>query len=122
MTIKIHKFLKSDLSDVSSIQVSGAGLANTSGMTISHFACCVKSSEVTLPYTIEGVDKHIPYVDDVDFCVVIRKKVDLTATGVNEKEITDIGNDIGKYEYTDIVPNKPLDLPPEFKELYKKDK
>ena len=118
MTIKIHKILKSDLSQVDSIKI--IEVSNTSGMTISHFACSVKSAEVTVPFSIEGTEDHVSNIDDVDFCLVVRKKVDLKAVGVNEKTEKDVGKDVGKYKYVDNVPSRPLDLPPGFQELYKK--
>ena len=121
MTVKIHKILKSDLSVTNTINATNAGLSKTMGMTISHFASSVKSTEATIPFTIEGVDEHIPYIDEVEFCVVIRKKVDLKATGANSIEQKDIGKDVGKYGYKDNVPQKSYDLPPGFQELYKND-
>ena len=119
MEIQIHRFTNA-FSLVSSISVTNAGLSNSSGMTISHYAGSVKSSEVTIPYEIEGTANHVPYIEDAEFCVVVRKKVDLTATGVNQKEIKDIGEDIGKYKYTNSSPSTLFDLPPGFQELYKK--
>ena len=119
MTIKIHKILKSDLSEDTSLNI--LGMANTTGMTISHYADSLKSTEATILFSIEGVPEHITYIDDVEFCTVIRKKVDLKAVGVTSKTEEDIGKDVGKYKYTDSVPNRPLDLPPGFQELYKRD-
>ena len=119
MTIKIHRFLKSDLSRAGSLNVAASGLANTSGMTISHYAYSLKQTEATIPYEIDIVSEHVPKISDVDFCVVIRTKVDLTAPNVNEKTIEDIGRDVGEYNNVNSVPSKPLSLPPGFTELYK---
>lgn len=117
MTIKIHQFTNV-FSYVTSINVT---MANTSSMTISHYAESVKATESTVPFEIEGVTKHIPIIEDPIFCTVIRKKVDFTAVGPNSNRIKDIGKDIGKYNYVDSTPKTPLDLPPGFQELYKKD-
>ena len=117
MTIKIHKFLKTDLSEDSSITST---LTETEGMTISHFAGSTKSTEATIPYIIEGFEKHVPYIENVEFCVVTRKKIDLTATGINENIKKNIGEDIGEYDHIKSVPVPPSDLPPGFTELYKK--
>jgi hypothetical protein len=117
--IKIHRILKSDLSKVNALNVHAAGMSNTSGMTISHFAYAPKQTEATIPYTIEIMQEHVPIISDIDFCVVVRTKVDLTATGPDGKTKEDIGNDIGEYDYADRVPSRPLDLPPGFQELYK---
>ena len=116
MTVKIHKILKSDLSYVSQ---SVSTIANTVGMTISHYAGSNKSTEATISYTIEGVDKAIPQIDNAEFCQVIRKKIDFTAIGINEEVIEEVGEDIGKYDYKDIVPKRPPDLPSGFQEAYK---
>jgi len=119
MTIKIHRILKSDLSNAGTIDVHASGMSNTSGMTISHFAFAPQQTEATIPYSLEIVSEHVPKISQTDYCIVIRKKIDLTAVSVNEKTIEDIGKDIGEYDYTDNVPARPLDLPPGFTELYK---
>jgi len=119
MTIKIHRILKSDLSKVNTLNAYAAGMSNTSGMTISHFAYAPKQTEATIPYTIEIMSEHVPIISDIDFCVVIRTKVDLTATGPDGKIKEDIGNDIGEYDYSNNSPSRPLDLPLGFQELYK---
>ena len=92
MAIKIHKILKDDLSYDSGINISSAGMDRSTGMTISHFACSLKSTQATIPYEIESTEKRIPYIPPLEFSMVIRKKVDLTAIGVNEKIITQITN------------------------------
>jgi len=117
MTVKIHKIFKDDLSEDASTKV--VEMANTTGITISHFAGSLKSTEATITFEIEGAPYHVPYIDDVDFCLVGRKKVDLKALGSDGKIKKDIGKDIGKYKYTDRIPNFSLDLPPGFQELYK---
>jgi len=119
MTIKIHRLLKSNLNEQDSINVVHAGMSNTSGMTISHFAYSSKQTMATIPYEIEIMDNHVPSVSDIDFCVVIRTKVDLSASGVNGKTIEDVGNDVGAYNYTDSVPSRMTDLPQGFTQLYK---
>ena len=119
MIIKIHQISKEDLSQVNSIDILQAGMANTSGMIISHFASAVKSTEATIPFELESVKEHVSNID-VDFCLVIRKKINLTATGSTGKIREDIEEDIGEYDYTNNVPSRPLDLPPQFVELYKR--
>ncbi len=115
--IKIHKFSKSSLTQDSESIVT---LDSTNGMTISHFAGATKSTEAMLPFVIEGTEKHVPYIEDVEFAVVMRKKIKLTATGVNENIQKNIGEDVGEYDHVDNVPSRPLDLPPGFTELYRK--
>ena len=116
MTVTIYKFNKDGLFEVSSLDMM---MSNSASMTVSHLAGVVKSSEVTLPYIIEGVDRHIPDVEDVEFCIVARKKVDMTATGINENIKKNIGEDVGEYNHTDNVPSPPSDLPPGFTEVYR---
>jgi len=116
MTVKIHKIEKEDLAYVDGIVTD---MVSTSGMSISHYADSYKQTSATIPYEIEGVEKHIPIVEEVEFSPVVRKKVDFTGIGVNGQEIKDIGRDTGKYDYKKDVPKRPLDLPPGFTEIYK---
>jgi len=116
MTVKLHKINKDDLSWNSSIL---SDLSDSNGMVITHYADSVKGSSATLNFEFEGVEQYLPAITSIDFCNVVRKKVDLKAIGPNSKTIKDIGPDKGKYNYKDSVPAQPLDLPPGFKELYK---
>jgi len=116
MAVTIHNISKIDLQPLASLDME---MSNSAGITISHLASVVKSSEVTLPYLIEGVDTHISEIKDVEFCIVAREKVDFTATGVNENIKKNIGGDIGEYNHTDNVPPAPCDLPPGFTEVYR---
>ena len=118
MAIEIHEILKSDLTDNAKIDVYG--LTNTTGMVISHYAHSWKSTLAAIPFTIEGVDNHVPHIEDVDFCVVIRKKVNLSATGPNYNVRKDVGEDQGKYKYAEDSPAPPSDLPPGFTEVFKR--
>ena len=116
MTIKIIKYSKTDFSLVEEIKTS---LSKSTGMTISHYADSDKASGVTLDFEFEGMAKHVPHINDIEFCTVVRKKIDMTGVGVNGKIIKDVGNDIGKYNYKDVAPKRLSDLPPGFQELYK---
>jgi hypothetical protein len=118
MTIKIHKISKTDLSKDMVMNVELAGLSNSSGMIISHFAYSSKQTEATIPYAIEIVREFVPQVD-IDFSVIIRKKIDLTAIGPDSRIIEGDGKDLGEYNYVDSVPHRPSDLPPGFTEWYK---
>jgi hypothetical protein len=89
-------------------------------MTISHYAYSLKQTEATIPYEIEVVREYVPLIEEVEFCVVLREKVDLAATGPNEETIKDIGEDIGKYNYVNKSPSGLLNLPIGFQELYRK--
>lgn len=116
MTIKIHKIGK-DLTYSNNIVPTLS--SNSVGMVISHYADSVKLVEATLPYSIEVVKETVPFVDEVEFCVVIRKKVDLTAIGPNTQDINNTGKDVGANECPYQSPQRPPELPPGFTELYK---
>jgi hypothetical protein len=116
MTVKIHKINKDDLAFVSSIL---SDLVDTNGMIISHYADSVKGSAATLNFEFEGVEKHLPVINSIEFCNVVRKKVDMRAIGPNQKIIKDNGLDLGEYDYKDSIPSKIPDLPPGFQQLYK---
>ena len=116
MAVKLYKLLKNDLSQMSDIDVD---LSTSNGLTISHYTCGTNSSKVDLPFQIEGVESFVPYIEEIDFCVVTRQKVSLIATGPNGTTIKNIGKDIGKYKYIDSVPSSLVDLPPGFQELYR---
>lgn len=118
MSIFIHKIYKADLAYNTSIDVTLAGMANSTGMTISHFADCDKSTMASIPYSIEVVKESVPVIS-VDFGVAVRKSLDLTAIGKNVNIITNIGKDLGANDHPNSVPSCPLDLPPGFQELYK---
>lgn len=118
MTIKIHSISKADLSQINSISPTAAGMTSSSGMTISHYSYCDFSADVTLPYSIEVVDNHVPYIKDVDYCIAIKEKENLIGVGVNAQTIKDIGDDVGKYTYSNCSPSRTLDIPIGFKEFY----
>jgi len=64
--------------------------------------------------------RHVPYLKNPTLCVVIRKKVRANAIGPNTNAMQNIGKDVGRHDYVDAVPEAPLDMPIEFKELYRK--
>ena len=116
MTIIIQKFSK-DLKIVDDIQVN---LDSVSGITISHYDGFVSAYGLQIPYIIEGVEKHIPdYIENIEFCNVIRKKINLGSIGPNCQAISKASDDVGKYDQVNKKPSESLDLPPGFKEIYK---
>jgi len=119
MKLKIHRILKSDLSESDSINIKISGMSNTSGMTISHYAFAPKQTEVSIPFSFDSVNEHVPKSISVEFGIAVRKQIDLDGIGPNGKRIEDIGNDIGEYNYKDKSPSVPKDLPPGFREVYK---
>jgi len=118
--MSIYKISKYNLTLVDSFDIYSLGMETPTGMTISHYACSPKVGEATIGFEFEGVELFIPYVKEVEFCTVIRKKVDLLAVGVNGRTIEGNSQDIGKYDYKDKKPSPTLDLPQGFTELYRK--
>jgi len=119
MDIKIHIIDKDTLGLNGGIDLIRSGMASVDGMTVSHFANGTKSTEATIPFLIEGSAENVPSIQDVDFCLTIRKKINATAIGPNGKEIKDKGSDFGRGSYKGDKPTRPLDFPPGFTELYK---
>jgi len=111
MAITIIKFNKSlSLIDSEEVEVSEA-------MTIDHFADVIKTDEGEIEFVISGTNCQIPEIEDLDFCVVIREKVDMTAQGPNDVMIKDREQDSGNKDFKDHKPSVPVDLPPGFVEL-----
>lgn len=113
MGATIYKINKSDLTELGSYNLS---IENIQGLVIPHMFDGNVSNSSTISFTIEIVDKHVPYLQE-EFMVVIREKVDASATGPNAQTITDVGEDMGKLDYKKKVPHRPWDLPEGFVEL-----
>ena len=111
MSIEIVKFNKS-LSIIDSETILASD-----GMTIDHYSDVIKTAEGEIEFIISPTNCQIPELEDPDYCVVIREKVDLTALGSNELIITDRDKDIGNKNYKNSSPYTPVDLPPGFIEL-----
>jgi hypothetical protein len=116
--IKLHHIDKATLDINQTLDISELGMESSIGFTISHYLSLYNSAEATLPFEIEGVNKHITSIKDVEFALVIRKKIDLTAIGPNGNTINNAGNDSGRYG-NNRHPYIPLDLPSGFTELYR---
>jgi hypothetical protein len=95
-------------------------MSDPEAMSISHYAYSGKSTMATLPFTVNGVSSHIPHILETDFAVSVRQKVDLSACGPNEVLVRHTGDDKGRYDYHDVAPRRPTDLPPGFIEVYRK--
>jgi hypothetical protein len=114
----LYEISKDDLEIIRSLDTSFLGIDTPTGLTISHYAGSWMSVEASLVFTFEGVEEFTPYVKEVDFYIVSRQRIDLTAVGQNEQIIEDNRKDIGKYSYKNTLPPT-LDLPPGFTELYR---
>jgi len=111
MSIKILK-LNKNLSLIDSISTD-----LSDSMSIDHFNDVVKNSNAEIIFTISATDSQIPFIDEEEFCIVIREKVDLSAQGPNDVIIKNINKDVGNKSYKDFKPYSPVELPPGFIEL-----
>jgi len=117
MSVKITKLLKDGLTVVENTDVSAFGLSNSTSMTISHYADSEKQTGVTIPFEIEGTNLHVATMEDVEFQLVARERIDLTATGPHPDLAEDAAPDKGEYKHKDSVPRRPVQLPLGFEEL-----
>jgi len=112
MTTAIIKFNKDTLAQVGNKELF---IENSWDLTISQFYDASKPYEDVLPFSISVAEEHAPYVQE-DMVVVIREKVDLSATGPNDILLKNIGKDNGGENYIDKKPYRPKELPPGFEE------
>ena len=91
------------------IQVDGVG------MVLSHYLDSVNADHSTLTFTISTTSTQIPFLNNPDFYVAIREKVDLTMDNVYNQVYED--KDIGSENYRDGTPYQPRYLPFNFIEL-----
>lgn len=110
---KLYKIDK-DLSIVSSKSMAST---NVNALTILHTWDGVVSNSTTLNFTIDITSGHVPYINEEEFMIVIRERVDATARGTQDITITNVGEDIGKENYNEKVPYRPWELPQGFTEL-----
>lgn len=113
MTTAIVKFDKQTLAKVGSKELF---LENSWDLTICEFSDSVLSNSCTLPFTISVAQEHAPFIQE-NMVVVIRERVDLTATGPNDVILKNIGKDNGGENYIDAKPYRTKDLPPGFEEV-----
>ena len=105
MAIEILKFDKSlSLVDSETILVSD-------GLTLDQYNDMIKTGEGEIAFLISSSNFQVPTLDEIEYSVVIREKVDMTAQGPHDKEITDRER-INKGSL-----QAPVDLPPGFTQL-----
>ncbi len=114
MSSKLYKIDKDTLVEISSteLEISGA-----TALSIQHIHDATITSSENLPFNITILDKHVPYINQEEFMVVIRERIDVTARGPQETTLNNLGDDIGRENYNKKVPYRPLELPPGFQEL-----
>ena len=113
----IHKFLKSDLSEVSDVEL--VEMDACKGMSVSHFSCSNISTQMTIPFVVIGEERHVPYVKEIETMIAFKEVVDATAVGVDGTLMKNTGKDVGRGNYKDTNPTRPSALPPGFREVKK---
>lgn len=81
-------------------------------LSIDHYSDVIKDFDYEIPFTFYSTNKQMPHIEDIEFSVVAREKVDLSAYGPNDKEIK------SSEKNERFIP---IDLPPGFVELKKAD-
>jgi len=92
-------------------------IEDVQSMSIRHIHDNAVSDQTTLNFTFDIMDMHAPLIEDEEFVVVIREKVDATSRGPHDVTITNVGDDVGKPNYKKKVPYRPWELPQGFREL-----
>lgn len=116
MSVGIIKLLKDDLSVIAEKELTIPN--NAYALVISHYVGAYKTSENEIPFVITGTSNFVPLMNEVGFCVSVRKKVDFMASGVNQKIIRDNGRDVGNSN-VNSVPSVSPELPIGFQEVYR---
>lgn len=111
------KIDKDTLLPVGNTNLNISDLNSIEKMILQHFIDYPIESDNILEFEIDIVDNYVPHLNEEEFVVVIREKVDATAKGPHDVKISNIGKDLGRKNYNEKVPYRPLDLPHGFTEL-----
>ena len=84
-------------------------------MTIDHFSDVIKTSQGEIEFIISSTNYQIPEIDEIEYAVVIREKVDLSSHGPNAASIKE--KDIKAKNFKDHKACVPTDLPSGFIQL-----
>jgi len=115
MSNKIYKFNKDSLTEIDHMDLI---VADSQALIISHLVDSANfTGSSTLSFTISTAEKHVPFLKEEEFMVVVREKVDLSAHGPNDVTIKNIDKDKGKGDYKDKKAYRPSSLPDGFTEL-----
>jgi len=114
MSSKLYKIDKDTLTEISSTRLE---FSEATALAIQHIHDATITLSESIPFTITILDKHVPYINEEEFMVVIRERIDVTARGPQDTTLNNLGDDIGRENYNNKVPYRPLELPPGFQEL-----
>lgn len=101
MSIKLTKLNKDSLSIVDQVEIS---LDYANGMTISHFTDITVTSQKDLTFSFKTLPKNVPILQDEEYIVVIREKVNLSDNTSNEISTKKNGKVVGKKNYNNAIP------------------
>lgn len=104
MNSKIHKFSKNSLLSVDS-EILFSDQAIT--LTIDHGTDTTLGYSQEIPFRIEGAQHGAPYIEENQYMIVIRERVDMSARGPEDVTIKNVGEDIGQGNYKDKAPYRP---------------
>lgn len=115
MSNSIYKFNKDSLTEIDHYDLSIGG---SQAMIISHLVDSANfSASSTLSFTISLAEKHAPFLNEEEFMIVLREKVNLSAQGSNDVILKNVDKDIGQGNYKDKTPYRPVELPIGFTEM-----
>jgi len=114
MSATIYKINKDSLAEIASQTLL---IEDVQSLAIQHVHDGTVTDQGLLPFTLDIAPGYVPQIEQEEFMIVIREKVDATSRGPYDITITNAGDDIGKPNYTKKVPYRPWELPKGFKEL-----
>ena len=114
MSQQLYKFNKNTFATIDYIILASN---NVNNIVVTHTLDCEKSIGLEIPFTVSGAQKVVPHINDPEYCIVLREKVDFTAIGVDDTVIKDINEDLGHENHTNESPYRPVELPAGFIEL-----
>ena len=112
--MQLLKFNKNTFALIDSVSLS---MTESEAMTISDYLDSYRNDSCDLPFSIKTSSKQIPFLNEEDFAISVRERVDLTATGPYERTIADENKDIGQHNYKNKSPYRPRALTEGFIEL-----
>ena len=112
--MQIQKINKNNLDLIASINLT---MDSSEAIIISNSTDASKTSSEILQFTITPTQNQVPYLNQEDYSIVIREKVDLSVSGPYERTIADESNDSGKKNNTNSYPYVPRGLTADFIEL-----
>jgi len=115
--MKLIKLNRNTLTLIDTIQLI---MSNSMSFTISDYLDLIylsRKDSQTLSFTIEPVQAQVPYIKNESFVLVVREKVDLSATQPYDQTLAFEDKDTGKHDYINSYPYQPRNIIQGFTEL-----